>query len=896
MSNNKLFNDKTGLDPNSLFQNGGLITAEGSSLASTNPMLFGQIQSYLSGLGGLSEAAVRAGHTASTEFQKSSPAGSASRLADTTSSASTVVPDLAPASTDIAVPLTAVRFYDIQPSSSPAPSAFAPAATPPVSPTLAQEVAYISGVTSTGAVAAISFQTWNGDGPDSNNPDAIQTYNATMSNASKWAPGGPSAAASAAGSAGGLQLYYFDPAAGYTAAQMNALASGLAMWSAVANIQFAQTNDPSLASLTFESNDGTGPSGGSYESSGSTTQEAIGSTLLNNQGTGTYLTVDTSPTGFDLGNFNNGGSGIGIILHEEGHFLGLGHAGPYNGSNDPGTQQFSAYDSHQYTLMSYISADNPAGKYAASYPLGVAANPIGDSTTWMPLDILAAQSLYGVATTTPLSGGQVFGFNDNIQGILEPYFDFSTITNPFLTLFDTGTNNTFDLSGYSTMETVNLNPGTFSSVNGMVNNVGIAFNTAIDMFVGGTGGTEVTVNADADTITDTGIGNQVDFAKTLASYVVATVDGVATTVTDIATGIVDTLKGVQSLLFSDQTVAVCFLAGVMIETPTGEVAVEDLAVGEMVSTRVAGETVPSPVMWIGTRSVDVGANAADDRYPVRVHAHAFADGVPSRDLLITSEHCLHVDGRLIPARMLVNGASIVVDRSITAFTYFHVELARHAILIADGMESESYLDTGNRGNFVNSPVAAMVPDFSINVGHRSWSDDAAAPLAVDRETVEPIWTGLVARAALLGFGRAEAVTLTNQPDLRLLLDDGRELAACCGDTACSTFLVPAGARPVRLLSRASAPSVAIGPFVDDRRMLGVAVARLVVWSGLDDVEIQASDIALAGWHGAEGGCRWTDGNAALDLPVATGKTFLDVHVAACMTYVVEQPVEMARAA
>jgi hypothetical protein len=246
----------------------------------------------------------------------------------------------------------------------------------PVSPSLADEVAYISGVNSMGSIAAISSQTWNGDGQsqDGTGPDTIATYNTVTSNASKWAPGGPSAAPSAAGTPGGTQLYYFDPAASFSSAQEGALASGLTLWSAVADIQFAETTIKADASLIFQGS----TTGGTYESAPNRTGEAINSPLLSNQGTGVFLNLNTDPNngGFPIGDFNDGGSGIGAILHEEGHFLGLGHAGPYNGAVNNATQQYSAYDSHEYSLMSYVPADDPTGKYAASYPLGSATNPM----------------------------------------------------------------------------------------------------------------------------------------------------------------------------------------------------------------------------------------------------------------------------------------------------------------------------------------------------------------------------------------------------------------------------------------------------------------------------------------------------------------------------------------
>jgi hypothetical protein len=238
--------------------------------------------------------------------------------------------------------------------------------------------------------------------------------------------------------------------------------------------------------------------------------------------------------------------------------------------------------------------------------------------------------------------------------------------------------------------------------------------------------------------------------------------------------------------------------------------------------------------------------------------------------------------------MLVNGASIIIDRSIASFTYHHVELAQHTILIADGMETESYLDTGNRARFSNAAVMAIAPDFPIDTSHRSWAEDAAAPLAVDRQTVEPIWTALLQRAIAQGFERPDASVLTDQPELRLLLDDGRSLAADREDAACATFRIPANARAVRLLSRASSPSQAIGPFVDDRRKLGVAISRLTFRDGLNAIEMPATGMALPGWYGAERDCRWMDGSAALDLPLAGEDTVLDVHIEATTSYVLER--------
>jgi hypothetical protein len=190
----------------------------------------------------------------------------------------------------------------------------------------------------------------------------------------------------------------------------------------------------------------------------------------------------------------------------------LGHAGPYNGNVNAATQQFSPYDTRLWSIMSYIEPRTTTAAYYSQYPVigtnwGVnQAGYANEPTTWMPLDILAAQTLYGLPTSTPLSGGQTFGFNCNVQGPSEIFFDFTQNTTPIITLWDMGTNNTLDLSGFSNSSVINLDPGTFSSCDGLTNNIAIAFDTTIDRFVGGSGNDTVTGNNDGDTLLG-GAGN-----------------------------------------------------------------------------------------------------------------------------------------------------------------------------------------------------------------------------------------------------------------------------------------------------------------------------------------------------------------------------------------------------
>ncbi len=81
---------------------------------------------------------------------------------------------------------------------------------------------------------------------------------------------------------------------------------------------------------------------------------------------------------------------------------------------------------------------------------------------------------------------------------------------------------------------------------------------------------------------------------------------------------------------------------------------------------------------------------------------------------------------LIPVKYLINGTSIE-HVPMDHVTYYHVELPRHSVLLAEGLPAESYLDTGDRSNFANGGgVIALYPDFAL----RQWEANGCAPIVV----------------------------------------------------------------------------------------------------------------------------------------------------------------------
>jgi Ca2+-binding RTX toxin-like protein len=252
----------------------------------------------------------------------------------------------------------------------------------------------------------------------------------------------------------------------------------------------------------------------------------------------------------------SGGYGFNTMMHEIGHALGLSHPGLYDASSG-GVITYDAnasfsQDNRQYTMMSYFGGYNTTTNMWVQDGTSLSYKY---SQTPMVYDIAAIQSLYGADTTTR-TGDTIYGYHNNFAAndTEKAIFDFSINTIPLCTIWDAGgSNDTLDCSGWSGGQVIDLTPGNYSSVRGLSNNVGIAFNTIIEKAIGGIGNDKLVGNsvnntldggAGADTMLG-GLGNDTYYVDNTGDVVTenisAGIDVVSSTISYTLTANVENL-------------------------------------------------------------------------------------------------------------------------------------------------------------------------------------------------------------------------------------------------------------------------------------------------------------------------------------------------------------------
>jgi Ca2+-binding RTX toxin-like protein len=245
--------------------------------------------------------------------------------------------------------------------------------------------------------------------------------------------------------------------------------AALGLWSDAADIVFSFVLEN--AQITFDDQ----PEGGFTTASWDDDGHVLSATV----NVATWMLTE------DAGNFST--QGFSTYVHEIGHALGLGHAGPYNGEGASFEYDFAfRNESKQTSIMSYVDAHN---NWTLPSDWAVIVTP-------QLADIYAVQQLYGAPVATR-SGDTVYGTTNSTGN---PIFDLIDDRYTALTLVDSGGNDTIDMSGANAPVSLDLQPGALSSVAQGTANLAIAVGTVIENAVGTNWADTLLGNSAANTI------------------------------------------------------------------------------------------------------------------------------------------------------------------------------------------------------------------------------------------------------------------------------------------------------------------------------------------------------------------------------------------------------------
>ncbi|SIT10220.1 Ca2+-binding protein, RTX toxin-related [Roseivivax lentus] len=149
-----------------------------------------------------------------------------------------------------------------------------------------------------------------------------------------------------------------------------------------------------------------------------------------------------------------------------------------------------------------------------------------------------------------------------------------------------------------------------------------------------------------------------------------------------------TMQGATASSYSyDNTGIVCFAKGTQILTPRGDVPIETLKPGELVTTLDHG---PQPLLWIGMSHVNARALRENEKLrPILIKEGVLGN---ERDLLVSRQHgmMLGPDHLVRAIHLARETRGVRVAHGKRDVTYVHLLFERHQIVIAEGTPSESF--------------------------------------------------------------------------------------------------------------------------------------------------------------------------------------------------------------
>lgn len=144
---------------------------------------------------------------------------------------------------------------------------------------------------------------------------------------------------------------------------------------------------------------------------------------------------------------------------------------------------------------------------------------------------------------------------------------------------------------------------------------------------------------------------------------------------------------------------VCFTSGCSVLTPSGTRIIDDLRVGDTVTTADNG---PQKICWIGrSKMSNLEMPFNSEIQPIRIRKDAFGEGMPDRDMWVSPQHRILISGAwvemafgetevFVPAKGLLSDRSVTVDSRVNGVEYIHILFERHEVLFVNGIRTESF--------------------------------------------------------------------------------------------------------------------------------------------------------------------------------------------------------------
>ena len=177
-----------------------------------------------------------------------------------------------------------------------------------------------------------------------------------------------------------------------------------------------------------------------------------------------------------------------------------------------------------------------------------------------------------------------------------------------------------------------------------------------------------------------------------------------------------------------ENVIPCFTPGTLIATPRGEVAVENLRVGDRIITRDNGI---QEIRWVGRKDVSGRDLVATPHLkPIMIRAGALGNGLPERDMLVSPNHRILVsndrtqlyfeESEVLAAAKHLIGSEGIYELDVMQTSYIHFMFDRHEVVLSNGAWTESF-QPGDQslkgiGNSQRNEIYELFPELATSAG------------------------------------------------------------------------------------------------------------------------------------------------------------------------------------